>query len=51
MTIHTREIYERIMLPMIKAGAVQVWHWPHLNRVEYLVTQGATNHLNRWPKQ
>lgn len=35
MSIHSREIYERIMLPLIKRGLVECLHIPHLNRLEY----------------
>lgn len=32
---YTREIYERIMVPMIARGVIECWHWPALHRLEY----------------
>lgn len=42
MTRHSRQIYQQIMLPMIRRGAMQAVHVPHLNRIIYraFITNG-----------
>ena len=37
MTIYSKEIHEKIMLPMIQAGKMRSLYTEHLRRMEYRV--------------
>lgn len=43
---HSRQIYERIMRPMLTRGEIRVWHLTNPEQVGYYVTKTGIQRIN-----